>query len=412
MFHGKIWAESRPQRGSIFHFTARVGVPPESELPQQTDGDGDGLSQETLATTAEPNRLPSMHALLYIANETNRFILQMHLTRCGTTVRAPRHTHTNLGQRSDDRRLTLVYRQVTVAETQEEFFGVLAKAETGRSLTTAGDALDYDGERRLDFAVLDTDTLGKAVAYLTSRHMSLPIILLSGLIEKETEDVQAFIRVYRRIHVMRLPLRQVRLLDDLNEIVLALDENRLARLSGRRISSGEAFAFHRPNKDSREHGAVVASPTPPENAAATGRHTPLRRSNEHTFAAPATTEEPVTETGEAVTGSGDNAKPQGSDHGLTAIVAVPRPSTTGSGSSSVPAVSEAGADKNSEAPLVLVVEDNAMNRKLLSQILYKAGYQYQTAENGEFALQAILKHRFDAILMVHTPPHALCPVKG
>jgi hypothetical protein len=95
MFHGKIWAESRPQRGSIFHFTARVGVPPESEmpLPQQTDG---GLSQETLATTsAEPNRLPSMHALLYIANETNRFILQMHLTRCGTTVRAPRRTHTN-----------------------------------------------------------------------------------------------------------------------------------------------------------------------------------------------------------------------------------------------------------------------------------------------------------------------------
>lgn len=309
---------------------------------------------------------------------------------------------------------------MTVAETQEEFFGVLAKAEKGRSLTTAGGALDYDGERRLDFAVLDTDTLGKAVAYLTSRRMSLPIILLSGLIEKETEDVQAFIRVYRRIHVMRLPLRQVRLLDDLNEIVLALDENRLARLSGRRVSSGEAFAFHRPtNKDSREHGAVVASPTPPENAAATGRHTPLRRSDEHTFAAAqggvaasAATEAPVTKTGEAVTGSGDNAKPQGinagGDHGVTATVAAPQPPTTGSGSSSsVPGVSEGGADKNNEAPLVLVVEDNAMNRKLLSQILYKAGYQYQTAENGEFALQAILKHRFDAILMVHTHTHSL-----
>jgi hypothetical protein len=222
---------------------------------------------------------------------------------------------------------------------------------------------------------------------------------------------------------MRLPLRQVRLLDDLNEIVLALDENRSARLSGRRISSGEAFAFHR-SKDSREHTVVsLASPPVPELGAG-ARQTPLRRSDElltsEVSAQPGTNANTTdTNTIAAVTESGrvspskaqstasaqsQPTTPRGftssTESDATLMLSSPRATPTTSGG--IQAVGEEGPDKEENpAPLVLVVEDNAMNRKLLSQILFKAGYQYETAENGEFALQAIQRNRFDAILMVN-----------
>ncbi|MGH8562374.1 MAG: response regulator, partial [Nevskiales bacterium] len=48
---------------------------------------------------------------------------------------------------------------------------------------------------------------------------------------------------------------------------------------------------------------------------------------------------------------------------------------------------------------VLLVEDNAMNRRLASEILGDAGVQLTTAEDGEHALTALAAGDYDAVLM-------------
>ena len=50
-------------------------------------------------------------------------------------------------------------------------------------------------------------------------------------------------------------------------------------------------------------------------------------------------------------------------------------------------------------PLVLVAEDNAINRKVAARMLEKLGYAAQMAENGEQAVEAFDAGAFDAILM-------------
>ena len=50
-------------------------------------------------------------------------------------------------------------------------------------------------------------------------------------------------------------------------------------------------------------------------------------------------------------------------------------------------------------PLVLVAEDNAINRKVAARMLEKLGYATQMAENGEQAVEAFDAGAFDAILM-------------
>jgi CheY-like chemotaxis protein len=50
-------------------------------------------------------------------------------------------------------------------------------------------------------------------------------------------------------------------------------------------------------------------------------------------------------------------------------------------------------------PLILVVDDNEMNRDMLSRRLERQGYQTVTAEDGEQALTLIPQHGFDLILL-------------
>src|SRR5699024_5357129 len=47
---------------------------------------------------------------------------------------------------------------------------------------------------------------------------------------------------------------------------------------------------------------------------------------------------------------------------------------------------------------LLVVEDNDTQRELTSEILRHQGFRFQTAENGEEALEKVNEHTFDAIL--------------
>ena len=48
---------------------------------------------------------------------------------------------------------------------------------------------------------------------------------------------------------------------------------------------------------------------------------------------------------------------------------------------------------------ILVVEDQMDNRQILRDLLGNAGYELVEAENGEEALAAVSKQRFDLILM-------------
>lgn len=48
---------------------------------------------------------------------------------------------------------------------------------------------------------------------------------------------------------------------------------------------------------------------------------------------------------------------------------------------------------------ILVVDDNRVNRQILSQLLKKSDYQVKTAENGKEALELIVHQQFDIILL-------------
>jgi CheY-like chemotaxis protein len=50
-------------------------------------------------------------------------------------------------------------------------------------------------------------------------------------------------------------------------------------------------------------------------------------------------------------------------------------------------------------PDVLIVEDNAINRKLITVLLDRAGYSHGVAENGKQALQHLDKDTFRLVLM-------------
>ncbi|MEK6805445.1 MAG: response regulator [Pseudomonadota bacterium] len=48
---------------------------------------------------------------------------------------------------------------------------------------------------------------------------------------------------------------------------------------------------------------------------------------------------------------------------------------------------------------ILLAEDNAMNRKLATEILSEAGVSLDYAENGQFAIEAVQRKAYDAVLM-------------
>ena len=51
------------------------------------------------------------------------------------------------------------------------------------------------------------------------------------------------------------------------------------------------------------------------------------------------------------------------------------------------------------APTVLIVEDSALNRKLVETVLKPHGYRVLTAEDGQTGVEAALRERPDLILM-------------
>jgi len=48
---------------------------------------------------------------------------------------------------------------------------------------------------------------------------------------------------------------------------------------------------------------------------------------------------------------------------------------------------------------ILLVEDNVMNRKLALRVLERLGYRADVAENGAKAVAAVLRKRYDVVLM-------------
>ena len=57
------------------------------------------------------------------------------------------------------------------------------------------------------------------------------------------------------------------------------------------------------------------------------------------------------------------------------------------------------APGTSEGPLVLVVDDDPLNRTVMSAMLQKAGYQFHLATNGREAIEAVLRDSYSAVLM-------------
>lgn len=64
-----------------------------------------------------------------------------------------------------------------------------------------------------------------------------------------------------------------------------------------------------------------------------------------------------------------------------------------------PATSDSAAEQVSRRGLVLVVDDNEMNRDMLSRRLQRQGHQVEIATNGREALAMIEAHKFDLVLL-------------
>jgi CheY-like chemotaxis protein len=54
---------------------------------------------------------------------------------------------------------------------------------------------------------------------------------------------------------------------------------------------------------------------------------------------------------------------------------------------------------NSKMHHFLVVDDNAINLKMICKVLEKSGFTYTTAVNGEDAFNAWKNEKFDLVLM-------------
>jgi len=56
-------------------------------------------------------------------------------------------------------------------------------------------------------------------------------------------------------------------------------------------------------------------------------------------------------------------------------------------------------DGEPKGKVILLVEDNPTNQKMAVTMLKKAGYQVEVAENGKLAVDAVLSHNYDLVLM-------------
>jgi len=74
---------------------------------------------------------------------------------------------------------------------------------------------------------------------------------------------------------------------------------------------------------------------------------------------------------------------------------------TAAATAPIPLPEPAAQEKNKQEPVILLAEDNAINRKLADALLTKIGYQLDIAVNGKEALEKFLSqpHRYAAVLM-------------
>ena len=74
-------------------------------------------------------------------------------------------------------------------------------------------------------------------------------------------------------------------------------------------------------------------------------------------------------------------------------------------SNSVYSLAHARDQKQARRYCVFVAEDNPTNLRFITAVLDKAGYRYQTAEDGETALTILENHQFNLILLDIEMPH-------
>jgi adenylate cyclase len=58
-----------------------------------------------------------------------------------------------------------------------------------------------------------------------------------------------------------------------------------------------------------------------------------------------------------------------------------------------------GMKMGDESSLILVVDDNEMNRDMLSRRLKRLGHKTMMANDGEMALESIQENQFDLVLL-------------
>ncbi len=89
----------------------------------------------------------------------------------------------------------------------------------------------------------------------------------------------------------------------------------------------------------------------------------------------------------------------GSKFTVTLPYETARPLKAGLDEAPAPTEQITAMERRTEAGSILVVEDNLVNQKMVSSILLKSGYRVEITSNGQEALQALEKHRFQLILM-------------
>ncbi|ELR13786.1 GAF domain containing serine/threonine kinase [Acanthamoeba castellanii str. Neff] len=207
MFGGRMWAESDGDGpGFSVHFTIRSGLPR-------------CLGQAAV----EPITFAGRRLLIFLRNATNTQILRGRLEHAGAAV--------------------------TVASTREEFLASLDAKDPSGTRTEDGE----DGGP-FDAVMLDVASYGQAEVYLLSLAQLVPLVLLATTTERDSDRVREMNLQYSPFHVMHLPLRQARLLEEVQEVLASFDGGQSTTAHMRRDRAWDGYAEAQP------HGRRASAP--------------------------------------------------------------------------------------------------------------------------------------------------------